>query len=99
MIFTKKDKRTNLEREIDVLVLKLAGTFDEHSKEYGDNLAILERLVSLNDKIQNQKKDTVSKDTLVVVAGNLLGIALILSYEKLNIITSKALSFVIKGRA
>lgn len=40
----------------------------------------------------------VSPDTLLVVAGNLLGIVLILTYEKANIVVSKALNFVLKGR-
>lgn len=40
----------------------------------------------------------VSPDTLLVVAGNLLGIVLILTYEKGNIITTKAINFILKGR-
>lgn len=41
---------------------------------------------------------TVSPDTLLVVAGNLLGIVLILNFEKIDIVRSKAMSFVLKGR-
>lgn len=37
-------------------------------------------------------------DTLLVVGGNLLGIALILNFEKLDIVRSKALGFVLKGK-
>lgn len=40
----------------------------------------------------------ISPDTLLIVGGNLLGILLILNFEKADIITSKALSFVLKGR-
>jgi hypothetical protein len=40
----------------------------------------------------------VSPDTLVIVGANLLGIILILKFEQLDIITTKALSFVMKGR-
>lgn len=40
----------------------------------------------------------VSPDTLLIVGANLLGIVLILYYEKLDIISTKALGFVIKGR-
>jgi hypothetical protein len=40
----------------------------------------------------------VSPDTIAVVAGNLLGIILILGYEKADVITTKALGFVLKGR-
>lgn len=44
------------------------------------------------------KKWNFSPDTLLTVAGNLFGILLILNFEKLDIIRSKALGFVIKGR-
>lgn len=37
-------------------------------------------------------------DTLLVVGGNLMGILLILNFERLDIVRSKALSFVLKGR-
>jgi hypothetical protein len=40
----------------------------------------------------------ITPDTLVVVAGNLMGILLILNFEKMDIIRSKAISFVLKGR-
>lgn len=40
----------------------------------------------------------VTPDTLLVVLGNLGGILLILNFEKLDIIRSKAISFVLKGR-
>ncbi len=40
----------------------------------------------------------ISPDTMLVVGGNLLGILLILGYEKADIITSKAMSFVLKGK-
>ena len=37
-------------------------------------------------------------DTLLVVGGNLIGILLILNFERMDIIRSKAISFVLKGR-
>lgn len=40
----------------------------------------------------------VSPDTLILVAGNLIGIVIILGYEKANIITSRAMNFVMKLR-
>ena len=41
---------------------------------------------------------TVTPDTLLVVGGNLAGILLILNFEKFDLVRSKALSFVLKGR-
>ena len=46
----------------------------------------------------NRVEWKVSPDTILIIVGNLAGILLILKYEKLDIITSKALGFVIKGR-
>jgi len=40
----------------------------------------------------------ISPDTLLIVGGNLLGILLILNFEKMDIVTTKALQFVMKGR-
>ena len=37
-------------------------------------------------------------DTLLIVGGNLIGILLILNFEKLDIVRSKAIGFVLKGR-
>lgn len=54
---------------------------------------------SLEEYEKLSKSDwKVSPDTLLVVAGNLLGIVLILTYEKGNIITTKAINFILKGR-
>lgn len=44
------------------------------------------------------KKWKISPDVLLTVAANLVGIVLILKHEKIDIITSKALNFVLKGR-
>lgn len=40
----------------------------------------------------------VSHDTLALIAGNVIGIILILNYERAGIVTSKALSFVMRAR-
>ena len=55
-----------------------------------------ERYDVISDLLKTDWK--VSPDTLVIVGANLLGIILILKFEQLDIITTKALSFVIKGR-
>ena len=90
----KKDKRSNLEKEIDN-VLGHMSELDPDSKEYSAMASNLERLFSAKSKEKDRK---ISPDTLAVIAGNLLGIGLILTYEKVNVIATKALGFVIKGR-
>lgn len=41
---------------------------------------------------------TVTPDTLLLATTNLVGILLVLNFEKLDIIRSKAIGFVLKGR-
>jgi len=93
-IFKQHDKKTNLEREIDS-ILKDMSDLDKDSKEYSTMVSNLERLLSAKSKEKDRK---ISRDTIAIIAGNLLGIVLILGYEKANVITSKALGFVIRGR-
>ena len=95
MKHTKKDKRTALEKEIDS-VIDCMSKYQKDSKEYSAMLANLKSLMTL--KAEESAKKKVSPDTVAIVAGNLLGIVLILTYEKANIITTKALGFIIKGR-
>jgi hypothetical protein len=44
------------------------------------------------------KGDRASVDAILAVVGNLAGILMILSYERVHIVTSKALSFVLKSK-
>ena len=90
----KKDKRTYLEVEIDN-VLKTMLTMDPASEDYTAMAENLERLYKLKAVDSNKK---VSADTMALIAGNLLGLALIMSFEKTNVITTKALGFVLRGR-
>ncbi len=46
----------------------------------------------------SDKPDRISKDTLAMIGANLVGIAMIIGYERANIIASKALGFVMRSR-
>ena len=129
----KRDKRTNLEKEIDKSIDRISNlepdsteevsriigvmsTMNPDSDEYSNSLKSLEKMMKLRDikreeafqildtllKAKNDDKSRgVNKElinTLLVVFGNLLGIVLILNYEKMGVVASKALGFVIKGR-
>lgn len=88
------NKYTMLDKEIDFTEAHLNGMspIDEDYKTVVENL---ERLY----KVRNVKHERrISNDTIAIIAGNLLGIGLILSYEKLNVVSTKALGFVMKGR-
>lgn len=57
-----------------------------------DQLTKLYKLKEVNPPRQ------VSPDTLAIVAGNLIGIILIVGHERMNVVTSKALNFLLKLR-
>ena len=75
--------------------------FSEEDKEKH-----LEQIVKDQEKLdyigkmleENQTKVVISPDTLLIVGANLLGILLILNYEKLDIVSSKAVGFILKAR-
>lgn len=65
------------------------------SEEY---VKTLDQVVKLHKMMEEEKSSSVSKDTLAVVGANLLGIILIIKHEFVNVITSKAISLLIKPR-
>lgn len=90
-----KKEKTMLEKEIEEVLLDMKNMCVD-SDEYEVALDHLSTLYEIKSK---EKKWNVSPDTMAVVVANLLGIILILKHEELNVITSKAMNFVIKGRA
>jgi len=91
---TKKDRRSKLEKEIDLILDEMRG-IEATTSEYLIRLDNLERLHKMNNENKNRK---VKPDTIAIVMTNLIGIGMILGYERVNIITSKALGFVLRGR-
>lgn len=84
-----------LESELERTILSLKMTVQMDSPEYTKLLVTAESLQKL---MNTNTSPPVSKEALLTVAGNLLGIVLILKHEWAHPITSKALSFVIRPR-
>lgn len=83
-----------LESELEHVITNLkAEVF--RSEDYVKTLSIVERLHGMMDR---EKPKTISKETVLNVAANLIGIILIIRHENVNVITSKALSFVTRLR-
>jgi len=59
---------------------------------------LVTHLEQLNKVKAQEAKPKISRDTMVIVAGNLLGILLIVAYEQKHVLTSKSLSQLIKPR-
>lgn len=88
------DKPATLQELIDLVQTQMLteGADSDKFREMNDEL---ERLYAMK---KANKSSRVSPDALVAVAGNLLGIGLILQHERLHVVTSKALSFVTKAK-
>ena len=85
----KKPEPTSLETEIE-RVLDDMITHAPDSKEYKDILETYERLCELRPK----KDKLVSGDAVLGAVVNLLGIGAVLGHERLNVITTKAFSWI-----
>jgi ABC-type hemin transport system substrate-binding protein len=90
-ITTKPDA---LQTAIDETLAQLKG-LEATSNEY---IEIMEQVTALYKLQEKNSPKRVSPDTVLVVVGNLAGIALILGYEQAHVVTSKALAFVIKSK-
>lgn len=90
----KKTQPTDLEIEIARLfdVLKTINKIDDPMYDkVSDQIAKLYKLKEVDSK------SAVSKDAMVGAATNLVGILMILHYEHAHVMTSKAVSFVMKN--
>lgn len=83
-------EKSKLDEAIDNLFSDMAGLSSD-SEDYAKMVQQLSVLYSLKEEPKR-----VSPDTLCVVAGNLLGVILIVGHERAHVITSKALLFVQK---
>jgi hypothetical protein len=93
-MFQSSPPDSKLQRAVDRAVRELDG-YPVASDEYG---LILDRLSKLHKMKEEDKPASISPDTLLMVGANLVSIVLIIKHEQFNVITSKALSFVIRPR-
>lgn len=94
-------KKTNPEPSaLDEAIDRVLNRMQYLEPETDEYSVLLNRLDKLNAiKISNKdNRNKVSADTLLSVGANILGIVLILGYEKVNVVTSKALGFVVKSK-
>jgi len=89
------DLRITLKTSTDDEEIKKAKALFDESVKYWE---VLNKSLIEYDKQLSQTKWKISLDTLMTVLGNLAGILLILNFEKMDIIRSKAISFVMKGK-
>lgn len=96
-MFTKRKPNTeNLDELINELQLRVYRNEDLDAKE---SAKLVDQLIQLYKLRENENsRFSVNPDVLATIAANLAGILLILSFEHAGVVTSKALSFVLKLR-
>jgi len=65
-------------------------------EEYRKLIVFLDRLEAMKT---GDRQNRISRDTMLQVAGSLLGILIIVAYEREHVMASKALGFVWKKKA
>ena len=88
----RKGRKAQIKAERDATFLKMCR--EDITKEEWDILN--KQYQTYNEMLKPTW--TITPDTLLIAATNLVGIVLILNFEKLDIVRSKAMSFVLKGR-
>lgn len=90
--FTNGEEPTPVDDLIEA-VLEEMRVYGPAAPEYQELMGNLERLYEL--KAKNRPKP-VSRDTIAIVAGNLLGILLIVAYEQKHVLSSKGMTQIIR---
>lgn len=93
-VFKRKDKRTELEKEIDS-VLEEMRYQTKDSEEYAKNVQTVRVLMEAKTRESTQK---ISPDTKAYVITSFGTILLVLIFEMQDHIRSKAFPFIPKGR-
>ena len=84
-----------IEEELQEAISQMEN-YDAGSDEYYNAAkSISELMKSINTREDGK---WYHNGTLLVVGGNILGVIMILTFEKANVITSKAFNYLIKGR-
>jgi hypothetical protein len=94
MFSSKSYLYTPLEAAVNKALLDL-NNHPVGSEEYQKSLDALTKLHKLKEE---EKSSPVSRDTLAVIAANLLGIFMIIKHERVNVITSRAFGMLLKPK-
>jgi hypothetical protein len=93
MLKSKNDNSLALDEAIERLLNRMQYV-EVDSEEYGTMVSRLDKLYAM----KNTNRNRVSKDAIWTIGANILGIILILGHERANVVTSKALSFIVKPK-
>lgn len=94
-------RRTPIEKSgIDIAIEDVLSEMKGFTADQDEYATMVDQLTKLHALKMCEKPAPmrVSPDALVVTVGNLLGVAMILQYERFHVVTSKAMLFVTKLR-
>ena len=89
----RKERPDILDKPISDVLVEMS-LYGPDTPEFKAQIENLERLTELKEK--KTSKTAVSPDTIAIVVGNLVSVALILGYEHGHVLTTKALGFLLK---
>lgn len=95
MLFKKTDETPS---ELDETITELLSDMKACSGDSEEYAVMMKHLSALYKLKEINLPKRVSPETWATIGANLAGILLILHYERFNVVTSKALSFVSKLR-
>lgn len=95
MFTTKKIENPSLLEESITSAFNQLEAHDAGTEEYAAILDKIERLEALRPK---KKELSVSGDAIIGAATNVLGLVLVLNYEKIGVISSKAFGLIVKSK-
>ena len=92
-IFQKQQSK--LDEPIDA-VLNSMQIYGPESTEYDELIGRLDRLTKMQSE---ERSSRVSPDTMAIVAGNILGILIIVAYEQKHVMVSKAVGMLLRSKS
>lgn len=100
MELKRKDKRDNLRKERDRLILDMM-EIDQWSDEYQEKLDRLKQIVNVESQAKDidlKGKSSLSKDKILESLVSVIGLFAIMHYEQLKILGGKAFNWIRKPR-
>lgn len=91
--FQKRESK--LEKPIDA-VLNSMEIYGPETSEYNELVGQLERLTKMQS---DERSSRVSPDTVAIVAGNILGILIVVAYEQKHVVVSKAMGMLLRTKS
>lgn len=95
MFNQKSSNETNLEAQIDAVLASMQACRDKHSDDYNQLVENLKTLYALKEN-EVSPRERVNLNTVLTVAGSVASVLVIVGYERAHVLTSKALSHVVK---